>query len=254
MSFNKKTWYNKSSANKTAVNKTNLDDLEDRIKDMDDSFFNMIGLATGTTKSIPNNLRINGADLNEISGTGLFIAFGPCTHVPMYEGVATNHWYLIQIEYSSDYRYQIIQRLAGSGTDTFTRIKVGGTWQEWIPKNSQNYSTNEIKIGSWIDGKPLYRKVIYISALPNNNVASYSAGISNLKRLINMTGWFQGNGGSSTGNDTITRPMNFFLANAENFNIYGFYNISSDNIRITTSTDLSYLSGYVIMEYTKTTD
>ena len=253
MAYSKKMWIDLPNTT-TPINATGMNDLETRVKALDTSIMDMIGLATTTTKSIPNNLRINGADLNEIEGTGLFIAFGPCTNVPMYEGVATNHWYLIQIEYSSDYRYQIIQRLAGNGTDTFTRIKVGGTWQEWIPKNSQNYSTNEIKIGSWIDGKPLYRKVIYISALPNNNVASYSAGISNFKRLINMNGWFQGNGGVTTGDEVVTRPINFMLSAAEKYNIYGFYNVTTGNIRITTLSDLSYLSGYVIMEYTKTTD
>ena len=131
MAYTKKTWYNKSSQNRTPVNATNMNDLETRIKALDTSIDDMIGLTTGTTKSIPNNLRINGADLNEISGTGMFVAFGPCTNVPMYEGVVTNHWHLIQIEYSPDYRYQMIQRLSGTGGDFFTRTKVSGTWNSW---------------------------------------------------------------------------------------------------------------------------
>ena len=131
MAYTKKTWINLPNQT-TPINATGMNDLETRIKALDTSIMDMIGLATGTTKSIPNNLRINGADLNEIEGTGLFIAFGPCTNVPMYEGVETNHWYLLQIEYNSGYRLQIIQRMAGSGSDFFTRTKVSNTWNNWI--------------------------------------------------------------------------------------------------------------------------
>lgn len=141
MAYTKKTWENLPSTN-TPVNATDMNDLETRIKALDTSIIGMIGLPTTTAKSIPNNLRINGADLNAIEGTGLFIAFGPCTHVPMYEGVVTNHWYLVQIEYSSDYRFQMIQRLSGTGSDFFTRTKVGGTWNNWLKISTTTYSSS----------------------------------------------------------------------------------------------------------------
>lgn len=32
-------------------------------------------------------------------------------------------------------------------------------------QKSNIYSTNEIKIGQWIDGKPIYRKTIYVSEI-----------------------------------------------------------------------------------------
>lgn len=131
MAYNKKTWINLPNQT-TPLNATGMNDLETRIKALDTSIMDMIGLTTTTTKSIPNNLRINGADFNTIEGTGMFIAFGPCTNAPIYEGATTNHWYLIQIEYSSDYRLQIIQRLSGTGSDFFTRTKVRGTWNNWI--------------------------------------------------------------------------------------------------------------------------
>lgn len=131
MAYTKKTWINLPNTT-TPINATGMNDLETRIKALDTSIIDMIGVTTGTTKSIPNNLRINSADLNQIEGTGLFVAFGPCTNVPMFEGVETNHWYLLQMEYSTDYRFQMIQRLSGTGSDFFTRTKVRGTWNNWI--------------------------------------------------------------------------------------------------------------------------
>ena len=42
---------------------------------------------------------------------------------------------------------------------------INGTKNE----NENNYSTNEVKIGTWIDGKPLYRKVITGLKSPSQN-------------------------------------------------------------------------------------
>lgn len=47
------------------------------------------------------------------------------------------------------------------------------------------YSTTERRIGTWIDGKPLYRKVVSVSGHP----AQISHGISNLKKVISMRGF-----------------------------------------------------------------
>lgn len=43
-----------------------------------------------------------------------------------------------------------------------------GTFQE-VEFNKNNYSINEQLIGTWIDGKPLYRKIISASIPPNND-------------------------------------------------------------------------------------
>ena len=130
MSYTKKTW-NGLPDTTTPVNATGMNDLETRIDALNTSIINMIGLATSSEKSIPNNKRLSGPDLNSVSGTGLFVAYGPCTNVPMYDGVSTSHWYLLQIEHNNNSKVQMIERLAGTGEDFFVRTKVSGTWNNW---------------------------------------------------------------------------------------------------------------------------
>ncbi len=49
------------------------------------------------------------------------------------------------------------------------------------------YSTNEIKIGNWIDGKPLYRKVIQpVIEIGANATVSVPHGISNLSQVLKV--------------------------------------------------------------------
>ena len=43
------------------------------------------------------------------------------------------------------------------------------------------YSTDETVIGTWIDGKPIYRKVIDFGALPNANTKSVAHNINDIK-------------------------------------------------------------------------
>lgn len=67
--------------------------------------------------------------------------------------------------------------------------------------NSTTYSTEEKTIGTWIDGKTLYRKVISVGSLPNNTTDLVAHGISNLYQIIKIEpkwydttdGWFAAN-------------------------------------------------------------
>lgn len=50
------------------------------------------------------------------------------------------------------------------------------------------YSTEEQRIGTWIDGKPIYRVTLSMGSLSGS--AAYSHGIANLHRVINAFGTF----------------------------------------------------------------
>lgn len=55
-------------------------------------------------------------------------------------------------------------------------------WQEVDDPNV--YSTDETKIGTWIDGRPLYRKVLQTTQnITANTETTFSHGISNLREL-----------------------------------------------------------------------
>lgn len=103
------------------------------------------------------------------------------------------------------------------------------------------YSTSEIKIGTWIDGKPLYRKTTYISSLPNNTSIDYQHSISNIATITNFYG-------------VITSGSGRYNINYYNGSVYAFTSVWNSVISIKTNTNLSSASARIAIEYTKTTD
>ena len=109
------------------------------------------------------------------------------------------------------------------------------------------YSTNEVKTDNkWIDGKPIYRKVINFGALPNNTSKSVNHNIQNIKRIINMYGYSMRPDTSNT----------FICPNNPTYNSLtsGMY-ANETAVTVNTYSDRSSFSEtYIILEYTKTTD
>lgn len=100
----------------------------------------------------------------------------------------------------------------------------------------QTYSTDETKIGTWL-GKPLYRKVIDFGTLPNNETKTAAHGLNlticNIKKIEAY---------ASSSSLAITCGYN------------DEYYLSSANVYWNTKANRTALTGYVILEYTKTTD
>lgn len=116
-----------------------------------------------------------------------------------------------------------------------------GYTQEYI-NNLETYSTDEIRIGTWIDGKPLYRKVI-----ESTNISSdMRLNISDLDLIINVYGTAIRNPGSY---------YNLPRLNKSNINgQIGFY-YTNNELHIEIGTDVTNVTKIiVVIEYTKTTD
>lgn len=107
-----------------------------------------------------------------------------------------------------------------------------------------NYSLEEQAIGTWIDGKPLYRKVVGIESLPNNEALIQNHNISGIDNIININGFAT--------NGTEFRPIPFNSATANRIDIQ----ITADrtSIYFRTNIDVSAFHAYIILEYTRTTD
>ena len=114
-----------------------------------------------------------------------------------------------------------------------------------IENTLNTYSTSEIRIGTWINGKPLYRKVIDCGSLPNNNIKTIATGLN-----FSTTCVAKKIEGIATYANGLSLSLPYPSAN------YPIYiNIDSDNnISITTNIDRSNATGYVTIEYIKTTD
>ena len=111
--------------------------------------------------------------------------------------------------------------------------------------NSNSYSTNEIKTGgTWIDGKPIYRKVLNINGYPE----TIQTGLTSANEVVGMV--CKNTVGVSDNNFTFGGIL------TDNNTYYPWaYQLSSDNTTLTRiTTTYSGTVKFIILEYTKTTD
>ena len=123
-----------------------------------------------------------------------------------------------------------------------------------IKEVTNTYSTNEMIIGKWIDGKPIYRKVIDLGVLPNTDTVKIPHNINDLDRIISMRGM------AKSPNQNLLLPFPYGTGN-DGFNSDGTVKVNSvpiniyeqqGNIVVYTLSDRSNMTGYVILEYIKT--
>ena len=132
-----------------------------------------------------------------------------------------------------------------------------GKYEEFVnmerASNQQNYSTDEQVIGTWINGKPLYRKVVTTTAPEVTTDGTYPTNLSkgfatNVDFAIIKEAYVNVN------NEWFTLP---YILNGNGI-IKAFINILSsgvvDLVIATNSTYFSKKTVTAIVEYTKTTD
>lgn len=115
-------------------------------------------------------------------------------------------------------------------------------------ENARTYSTSEIKVGTWIDGKPLYRKVFTGSNLGTINVSSLNIDTGFIDTAHSCIHWYyrytpiQTTSTSTT--DTYQYMAGAYLSgNKKSIIIEGGSFVTTN------------MSGYILtIEYTKTTD
>lgn len=109
------------------------------------------------------------------------------------------------------------------------------------------YSTSEQRIGTWIDGKPLYRKCFKNTG----NLTTIQTGISNIDDVIRLTIMVK----SSDNVFWRTIPWCYNANSYDSSYTGGTYIRSNGNIGFQAGTGLTNASKYIaIIEYTKTTD
>lgn len=129
---------------------------------------------------------------------------------------------------------------------TDTAIKVG---------DGNDYSTDEQIIGTWIDGKPLYQKVVDCGKGPNATTKNVPHEVSNMDTCVKCTLlWNQGSGATSTGNKIGVEIAGAYAKlNDQNRPMVVGY-IYQGNIIIVAENDQSSGDYVAILQYTKTTD
>lgn len=109
------------------------------------------------------------------------------------------------------------------------------------------YSTSEQKIGTWINGNPIYRKVIEVGNMPNNTTKNVAHGIDGLDAVLSIQPKWKDTGDGvwycANRIDNSTTKI-VFTVNATNVKIEG----------IGTNWSTRTSNGTVTLIYTKSTD
>lgn len=108
--------------------------------------------------------------------------------------------------------------------------------------NATTYSTDEIRIGTWIDGKPIYRKVIARNESITNGT-SISVSSLNIDELIKI----------DSINQNQSSNLKFFGGYYDSSNEKINIHFNNNNIQVWSGTGVNYTST-IWIEYTKTTD
>ena len=109
------------------------------------------------------------------------------------------------------------------------------------------YSTEETLTGeTWIDGKPLYRIVLQVGALNGTNIKKVNTP-ENIYFMLPYQGMLIDSYGTEY-------PINYNNIYNLNQDIGSFYYKNENCIHIKQFADFGIVDGYIIIEYTKTTD
>lgn len=112
-----------------------------------------------------------------------------------------------------------------------------------LQKNMYNYTTDEQVIGTWIDGKKLYKKTIDIEINKANTSSEFVTNntLTNVDNICNIYGILV-----RTSKSTLTVPY------YENSSYFFDVKVDSTNVRILNNG--FYGKSYLTIEYTKTTN
>lgn len=132
---------------------------------------------------------------------------------------------------------------------TFTNLQANNILKYngsvWVNSNDlHEYSTEEKVIGKWIDGKPIYEKVINSGYLLNSGTISIDVSSLNIDSFIQLRGM------TFTDDKTQFRPITLGTSDNNAIRI----DFSNNNIRIITWSNWSAYNSFIVIQYTKTTD
>ncbi len=114
----------------------------------------------------------------------------------------------------------------------------------WEKAAFQKYSTSETVVGSWADGKPIYRKVVHITN-PQTSNTDYDLVSNVISNVIKLYGYMK-----------VSNGAKFPVPQTDSDSTYSVIFITGSG---TLRGRFSYINAapaevYVVVEYTKTTD
>ena len=158
----------------------------------------------------------------------------------------------INVSEMDNYNFQIEVGTTATTYEPYVEKEIlvkddNGVFEKFYSENElhqENYSTTEQKIGTWINGKPIYRKVYQFNTTDDMNLFT-PHNISNLdKYWINESSSF-----IYSSNETL--PINWYYGSSDWCRTW----LTNVNIRMRCPSNLGTdRIVYITIEYTKTTD
>ena len=153
-----------------------------------------------------------------------------------------------KIEYTKENQWESTPSGYVESTIPYTLESIGKTVDGLLGMNVYPELGKEKIVGIWIDGKPIYRKVINTGALPNTSSKTVNHNIDNIDFITNYYGMAY----RDADNTFIKLP---FVQSSQSLALQVAVFINKTIISLVTASDRSgFATSYVIIEYTKTTD
>lgn len=157
------------------------------------------------------------------------------------------------IEYTAGANIQISEENVISATDTTytagANIQISENNVISASGGGVNYSTEEQVVGTWIDGKPLYRKTVIKSGTISQR-ETISLGIANVENIFLVSDASNLNNGET--------PLPLITGTDNNNNTGGFFDIQQSDtsflFRIGSGMVGNVENAIITVQYTKTTD
>lgn len=127
--------------------------------------------------------------------------------------------------------------------DLFVADQDGNNKVNVLEECLDKYSSSEIKVGIWINDKPIYRKVVDTGSISSTS-KTVSHGISNLGEVIKLYGMCY-----TSNNQAYLLPRVSTVADQQ----IGLFATTS-SIGLVVGNDANFDDSFVVIEYTKTTD
>ena len=148
----------------------------------------------------------------------------------------------IQVEIgntATDYEPYVVKKI-------YTKNDKG--YEEFYNGEENIYSQEERRIGTWVNGKPLYRKMIPCGYL-NAGDQTIAHGVPNIDGVTNARGFFH-----NTNVGTWFPIPRSYPTNGDKFNVA--VDVGKENITLTSGSNYNgtLFYAWIVLEYTKTTD
>ena len=116
--------------------------------------------------------------------------------------------------------------------------------------DADTYSTTEKKVGVWIDGRPIYRRVLTLPGIAGGTEYTIDIGVLS----SNISNFWVKNGSVKVSGIGIL-PIWFYNRQfADHYSTWAYVSLRATNATVFFKCDATITGGNIIIEYTKTTD